>query len=111
MERTNAMHVDLPEPVALVTIDVAWTRQRNILPAARKILAPGGRVVTLIKPHYEAPAALLKKGVLPESALDAVLESVKQDITAAGFTLRATTRSPLLGGEGNIELLALLTPA
>src|SRR5437588_11102724 len=35
MERTNAMHVVLPEPVALVTIDVAWTRQRNILPAAR----------------------------------------------------------------------------
>src|ERR1700761_4113773 len=56
MERTNAMHVDLPEPVSLVTIDVAWTRQRNILPAAGRILSrePGARVVTLIKPHYEA---------------------------------------------------------
>src|SRR4051812_11330036 len=29
MERTNAMHVRLPEPVDLVTIDVAWTRQRH----------------------------------------------------------------------------------
>ena len=39
MERTNAMHITLPEEVALVTIDVAWTRQRNILPAARQIVA------------------------------------------------------------------------
>src|SRR6266568_6949275 len=51
LERTNAMHVTLPEPVALVTIDVAWTKQRNILPAARRILASDGTVVTLIKPH------------------------------------------------------------
>src|SRR3954464_11050910 len=26
MERTNAMHVQLPEKVGLVTIDVAWTK-------------------------------------------------------------------------------------
>src|SRR5436309_2115272 len=30
MERTNAMHVALPERVTLVTIDVAWTRQQYI---------------------------------------------------------------------------------
>src|SRR2546423_14723359 len=35
MERTNAIHVKLPEQVQIVTIDVAWTRQRIILPAAR----------------------------------------------------------------------------
>src|SRR5688572_17870582 len=32
MERTNAMHVQLPERVDLVTIDVAWTRQLLIRP-------------------------------------------------------------------------------
>src|SRR3954468_11369044 len=57
MERTNAMHVTLPEPVRLVTIDVAWTRQRHILPAARKLLSGDGCVVTLVKPHYEADPA------------------------------------------------------
>src|SRR5215213_1612736 len=46
MERTNAMHVRLPEPVDLVTIDVAWTRQRHILPAARRLVGAGGFVVT-----------------------------------------------------------------
>src|SRR3954468_14064629 len=54
MERTNAMHVDLPEKVDLVSIDVAWTRQRHILPAAKRIIRDTGIVVSLIKPHYEA---------------------------------------------------------
>src|SRR5690349_7684074 len=49
MERSNAMHVHLPEPVDLVTIDVAWTRQKNILPAARRLLKTDGRVISLIK--------------------------------------------------------------
>src|SRR5688500_5350820 len=44
MERTNAMHVTLPEPIVFVSIDVAWTKQRHILPAARKALAAGGQV-------------------------------------------------------------------
>src|SRR5438132_3276476 len=33
MERTNAMHAELPEKVARITIDVAWTKQKHILPA------------------------------------------------------------------------------
>jgi 23S rRNA (cytidine1920-2'-O)/16S rRNA (cytidine1409-2'-O)-methyltransferase len=59
MERTNAMHVSLPEKVSVVTIDVAWTKQRHILPSARRMIADDAFVMTLIKPHYEAEAALL----------------------------------------------------
>src|SRR5438552_12787227 len=29
MERTNAMHVKLSEPIDLITIDVAWTKQKH----------------------------------------------------------------------------------
>src|SRR5688572_874247 len=65
MERTNAMHVVLPEPVGVVTIDVAWTRQHHILPAARRLVAPDGFVVTLLKPHYVADSSQLVKGRLP----------------------------------------------
>ncbi len=34
MERTNALHVQFPEQVDLVTIDVGWTPQALILPKA-----------------------------------------------------------------------------
>lgn len=108
MERTNAMHATLPEPVVLACIDVAWTRQRRILPAAAKLLAPGGTVVTLIKPHYEADKSWLVKGVLPAARVDEVVAAVRQDVAAAGFEVVALTQSPILGGEGNIEVLAQL---
>lgn len=110
MERTNAMHVSLPELVSLVTIDVAWTKQRHILPAARKLLTDDGAVVTLVKPHYEADPKLLQRGILPAEALPGVLELVRQDISAAGFNLVGITDSPILGSQGNAEALAYLRP-
>src|SRR5688572_28460040 len=48
MERTNAMHALLPEPVLIVTIDVAWTKQQHILPAAHRMLTSDGHVISLI---------------------------------------------------------------
>ena len=111
MERTNAIHVELPEQVRFITIDVAWTKQRIILPAAKHVLAPKGSVVALIKPHYEADPKLLRGGVLPAESLASVVEIVKRDIAAAGFTLIRITDSPIRGAKGNAELLALLQPA
>ncbi len=110
MERTNAMHVELPEKVRLVSIDVAWTRQKNILPSARRLLAAGGIAISLIKPQYEAGPELLRKGVLPSEHLETLLELVKRDIAASGFELVAMVESPIRGGQGNIELLAALRP-
>lgn len=108
MERTNAMHVKLPEPVQLISIDVGWTRQRNILPNAAQMLAPGGCIITLIKPHYEAEASLLRKGVLPQESVDGILESVKSEIELAGWEWVNCVRSPIRGSGGNIEALAQL---
>jgi 23S rRNA (cytidine1920-2'-O)/16S rRNA (cytidine1409-2'-O)-methyltransferase len=111
MERTNAMHVTLPEKVDVVTIDVAWTRQRHILPPARRMLRADGVVVTLIKPHYEADPSQLVKGVLPETDVDGVVHAVTADILAADFTLVRTVRSPIQGAKGNVEVLAELRAA
>ncbi|CAN5614761.1 N/A [soil metagenome] len=111
MERTNAMHVTLPEPADWVSIDVAWTKQKHILPAAKKILKAGGRVITLIKPHYEAEAAQLRAGILPDEVLDAVVTDVINQIKSAGFEVIATVTSPIRGAKGNTEVLALLRVA
>lgn len=110
LERTNALHVVLPHPVELIVIDVGWTPQRLILPAARRNLAPGGRVITLIKPHYEAPAAWLRGGVLPDERWDEVVRSVQAHMVEAGWTVMQMMESPLRGHGGNREALALLTP-
>ncbi len=109
MERTNAMHARLPEKVARITIDVAWTRQKHILPAARKLIAEDGIVIALIKPHYEADPSLLRKGILPAEEVAKVVQATTEDIRAAGFELVQTVESPIKGAKGNIEVLAWLS--
>jgi 23S rRNA (cytidine1920-2'-O)/16S rRNA (cytidine1409-2'-O)-methyltransferase len=108
MERTNAMHVHLPHPVDIVTIDVGWTRQRNILPSAAKLLGPGGIVVSLVKPHYEAHSKLLRKGVLPDESVDTVVQEVRRDIESMGWDWRGSVQSPIRGSGGNLEVLVWL---
>lgn len=109
-ERTDARLVRLPEPVDLVTIDAGWTRQSEILPAALRLLKPSGRIISLIKPHYEAPAELLDGGVVQAAALDGVLTRVREGIAGLTPSLRIVgeTESPILGQGGNREFLWLL---
>jgi 23S rRNA (cytidine1920-2'-O)/16S rRNA (cytidine1409-2'-O)-methyltransferase len=104
MERTNAMHVELPEPVELVTIDVGWTRQRHILPQAMKLLGPGGCILSLVKPHYEAPPKWLRKGVLPPEKVPVVVETVVASLGQLEVTLLGQTDSPITGQAGNREV-------
>ena len=110
MERTNAMHATLPEPVDLVTIDVAWTPQHRILPNAIKMLRAGGRIITLIKPHYEADEKQLRRGVLDPELARQSLDAIRGRITAAGAAVEQLIESPIPGQKGNIEFLALLSP-
>lgn len=64
MERTNVRYLEsLPEPIDLVTIDVSFISLRLVLPAARRVLRPGGRVIALVKPQFEAGKGKVGKGV------------------------------------------------
>lgn len=117
-ERTNALHVELPESVDLVTIDVGWTRQAAILPRARLLLrepascdsATPPWVVTLIKPQYEAAPEELRQGVLPEDQVAPVVDSVLSRVASLHWDVVAQVDSPLRGHGGNREVFALLRP-
>jgi len=109
-ERTNALHVELPEPVSLVTIDVGWTKQERILASARRLLAPGGHVVSLVKPQYEADAAQLRGGILTGEQAARVFSTTKDHIAPAGWELLGELESPLRGHAGNVEFLVHLHP-
>ena len=120
MERTNALHAEPAELVDLVTIDMAWTPQRHAIPAALKWLKPTGRIITLIKPHYELDAdekkSLLIDGRLAPEEAERVMLRVLAEMPACGARAIAHTRSPITGGksskggEGNVEFLALVEP-
>lgn len=108
-ERTNALRFVCPEPCQLITIDVGWTPQRLILPTARRGLANGGKIITLVKPQYEADTDVLNDGVVPESAVPEVLGICRADVADEGLLIEAETDSPILGHGGNREYLWLLS--
>ncbi len=120
LERTNAVHFD-PSTLNgfagcdLVTLDLGWTRQRHAIPAALRWAAAKStaRIITLIKPHYEAERSLLKQGVLSDEDAVEVCEQVLADMPPLGVNVLAHIPSPIRGGAGkgkagNTEYLALL---
>ena len=110
MERTNALHVDPPACVDLVCIDVAWTPQRLIIPAAMNWLNPGAMVISLLKPHYESAKITGHKphAALSEQESHNICLHVCEGLLAEGMTPSAVMHSPLIGKGGNAEFLLLL---
>jgi len=105
-ERVNAMHIALPEKVDLITIDVGWTKQASILPNALDNLKSNGKIISLIKLHYEAPKNYLQGGKLIEEKIDEVLDGVKIDIERSSLKVIDILESPILGSKGkNKEFL------
>ncbi len=113
MDRTNARYLkSLPEPVDLVTIDVSFISLRLIVPAAIGWLRPGGSIVALIKPQFEAGRdGVGRGGVVRDPSLHrAILHGLIDWATAQGIGLQGLIRSPVVGPAGNVEFLVHWTP-
>jgi 23S rRNA (cytidine1920-2'-O)/16S rRNA (cytidine1409-2'-O)-methyltransferase len=116
MERTNARYLQpqsLPELVDWVVMDASFISLTKLLPAAMAITRPGGVIVAMVKPQFEAGRASIgKKGVVRDPA--ARTNAITRITTFAqqlGLTLHGAQDSVLAGPEGNLEaFLHLETP-
>lgn len=106
-ERTNARDLApdlLGEPVSLAVVDVSFISLRLVLPALAGCLAPGGEVVALVKPQFEAGRGRAPRGVVRDPAAHReVLAAALGDARAAGLVPLGLVVSPLLGPAGNRE--------
>ncbi|HPS52829.1 MAG TPA: SAM-dependent methyltransferase [Phycisphaerae bacterium] len=111
MERTNALYVSPVDIVDMVVIDVAWTPQKLAVPAAAKWLKSGGRIISLIKPHFELSKIKGRKPhqLLDEDEYELVLSSVRQNVADEGLCVAGVIPSPILGKGGNREYLMMVT--
>jgi 23S rRNA (cytidine1920-2'-O)/16S rRNA (cytidine1409-2'-O)-methyltransferase len=110
LERTNFRLLGddaFPEGFDLVAIDTSFISVRTILARAAGYLRPGGAIVALIKPQFEAGRARLGGGgvVRDPEVHRAVLVEVRDAVAALGLVPVALTASPLLGPAGNREFL------
>ena len=113
MERTNARYLEsLPEPVDLATADVSFISLGLILPAVVRWLRPGGQVVALIKPQFEAGRREVGKGgvVRDPEVHQCALERVLGVAADLGLGLCGLMPSPLRGPAGNVEFLGWWRP-
>ena len=111
-ENFNARYMtaaDLPERPARAVTDVSFISLTLILPPMAEVLLPGGEMVSLIKPQFEAGRGQAPGGVVTDPA---VRERVVDDISEfgtqkLGLDLLGIAESPLRGRDkGNIEYLA-----
>jgi 23S rRNA (cytidine1920-2'-O)/16S rRNA (cytidine1409-2'-O)-methyltransferase len=114
MDRTNARYLEkLPEPVDLVVIDVSFISLAHILRVAESLLKPGGQVMALIKPQFEAGREQVGRGGIVRDP--AVHQSVIEKVSTLAHSLRldnlGVMRSPIEGTEGNVEFLIHLRKA
>ncbi|HUB10208.1 MAG TPA: TlyA family RNA methyltransferase [Myxococcales bacterium] len=98
---------DLGEPVDLVTADLSFISLTVVLPAIAAILKPGGRLVALVKPQFEAGRAQVGKGgvVRDAAAREAAIAKVVEAARALGFDVEGTMDAPIKGPAGNLEAL------
>ena len=108
MERTNAMHVQLPEPMDIVTADLAWTRQERFVPHAMELLAPGGTLISLLKPQYEAAPEEREHGVVLPENLGRIRQRILRQLAEMNCPVSRWIESPIRGGGGNVEYLLLV---
>lgn len=109
MERTNVRYLEsLPEDVDFASIDVSFISLRLVLPVVRNWMRPGGEIVTLIKPQFEAGRNQVGKGgIVRDPAIHLrVLEELLEWAKQYKFYLQGLIRSPIKGSRGNIEFLA-----
>ena len=105
LERTNAMHVQLPESTHVVAVDVAWTRQCRILPNALRQLKPGGIVLSLFKPQYEGGREVVRRGRVKPEDFDGVLEGTLAQLAGMGIPVRTVVPLPHLDARKNPEAM------
>jgi 23S rRNA (cytidine1920-2'-O)/16S rRNA (cytidine1409-2'-O)-methyltransferase len=115
MDGVNARNLaptQFPELATFATIDASFISLGLILPAVARVLAPAARLVTLIKPQFEAEPAEVKHGgvvrdvAVHERVIDRIQRTGQRD---AGLTWQGVCTSPLRGPAGNIEYLAYWT--
>ena len=114
LEKTNARHLqpgDLPRPnFDAVVMDLAFISLKSVLPAVWTFLRPGGTLIALVKPQFEAGKAEVDKGqgiIRDDAVRQRVLTEVREFALRElpGAAVMGEMECPVHGADGNREFL------
>jgi 23S rRNA (cytidine1920-2'-O)/16S rRNA (cytidine1409-2'-O)-methyltransferase len=109
-ERTNARYLSdeiVTEPVDMVVCDASFISLAKVLDRALDLAKPGGRLVALVKPQFEAERAEIGKGggVRDPAVHERVCAAAADWVRSRGWQVAGVEPSPITGPEGNVEFL------
>jgi 23S rRNA (cytidine1920-2'-O)/16S rRNA (cytidine1409-2'-O)-methyltransferase len=109
-EKTNARYLTeaiVTEPVDLIVCDASFISLEKVLDAALGFAKPGGRLLALIKPQFEAAREEIGKGgVVRDPAVHKrVCDQVAAWLDSRFWRVEGIVPSPITGPEGNVEFL------
>ncbi len=111
MENYNARYMsvwDFEYKPNFAVMDVSFISATYIMPVLYECLSENAEFICLIKPQFEVGKSNIGKGgiVKNEKAREKALSDVVDFGKSIGFEFFGSIRSPILGGDGNIEYLA-----
>ena len=115
LERCNIRTADrslVGEPVDIVVCDVSFISLRLVIPVAVRLCAPGGVMVLLVKPQFEAGRREVNRGagVIRDPVIwDRVRREVEGYLVEVGCAVLGWVDSPIVGAKGNREFLVAAT--
>jgi 23S rRNA (cytidine1920-2'-O)/16S rRNA (cytidine1409-2'-O)-methyltransferase len=112
MEGVNARDLTaehVSEPIDLLVCDISFVSVTKVLRAPLALCRAGADAVILIKPQFEVGRERIGKGgiVTDEAAIAEAVAAVIGFVVAEGWSHRAAVPSPITGGNGNRETVAV----
>ena len=109
-EKTNARYLTgavVTEPVDLIVCDASFISLAKVLGSALGFARPGGRLIALVKPQFEAGRDEIgKSGVVRDKEVHGrVCEAAAEWVRSRGWSVEGVVPSPITGPEGNVEFL------
>lgn len=112
MEGVNARDLsgaEIVEPIELLVCDISFVSVTKVLTAPLSLCAAGADAVILIKPQFEVGRDKVGKGgiVTDDGAIAQAAAGIVAFMTDHGWTHTVSVPSPILGGDGNHEIVAV----
>ena len=109
-EQTNARYLTdsiVTEAIDLIVCDASFISLSKVLDRALDFARPGGRLVALVKPQFEAERSEIgKSGVVRDAQVhDRVCAAAADWLVTRGWRVEGITPSSITGPEGNVEFL------
>lgn len=110
LENTNIKDIPyFPENIDYFVMDVSFVSIEYLIPDIERFITKDNALVCLIKPQFEVGKMYLKNGIVKDLNLHVhVIDNLMKELDKYHLGITKLVPSPILGGSGNKEYLALI---